>query len=923
MTPPWAYLSPYDRETFRTVIAFLDKRLAEEGTIEWALKLNQGRLIERMAVRYLLDSPAARSLPEPWASGWRLIEESWHNPPDEGPDGTAVYGVGERLEAGDLSGAAVAAIVDLVSPRLKVEPIDPWRWNHIAKPRKPTTVEHLLSASLTSDDLIDLKVLGLAGLDNIAFLTATANGLEAAVSHGLDIARRLGWDGQRRLWQLGDLNRAYYVSRSPKSREDADPDAYNRGISPSVKLLHAVVARLGEIDPAAAQGFVGRWRLFDTPVHLRLWAAMSRDPRITSASAVADCVTGLDQDRFWALHRFPEIAELRAVRFAEMDRQAQDVIVARIRKGPPRDHWPRKVNAAEVKDARLFWSARELRRIEVGGGVLPARVKSWLDDLLDQFADLKDMAIDAGFPGGNTISGLEAKPDPTLDTVAGVERLTMLEAALRTGRRGWDDDPAESANDWINRSGNAEKVLADLEAAGSGGNDFAGVWRRFGWALRRGGNDGHMGRDETALDQAARVLRLIDQLSDETLASAVESICAWLDAWEVQAVQSPLILPIWLRLWPMAVAATNHSPDDSDDDGDDEDLTVVAVPQEADNDTDRDGSAALNTPAGKLTGVFIAAWRAHKGDGAPFADGSTLQRMRDTLITADGRSGLLVRYRLIEYLPYFLHADAGWTQKHLVAPLLEDDQAALAFWRAVARRTHFKGVLAIIGPAMADRANDRRLSRDTRGRLVFSLVIESLHAFREGRPPAVPNLRVQQMLRTLDNEVRAKAANAIQQFVRDLSAKRGADADGEEADPPDAASLFVSSAAPFLREVWPQERSLATPGVSRALADLPATSGEAFAQAVDTIARFLVPFDCWSMHNYGLRGEEDGMGRLAAIDDPAKARALLKLLDLTIGTAEGAVIPNDLTNALDQILRVDPTFTNSAVFRRLATAARR
>ncbi len=300
--------------------------------------------------------------------------------------------------------------------------------------------------------------------------------------------------------------------------------------------------------------------------------------------------------------------------------------------------------------------------------------------------------------------------------------------------------------------------------------------------------------------------------------------------------------------------------------------------------------------------------------------------MRDVVIAAEGRSGLIAKHRMIEALPYFLRADPDWAQEHLIAPLLKDDGDALALWRAVARRTHFTKVLESIGAAMAERANDRRLGRETRRRLVFSLVIESLHAFREGRAPAVPNQRVQQMLRTLDDEVRASAANAIQQFVRELSAKAATNAakDGEEQEDPAAARvLFRSSAAPFLREVWPQERSLATPGVSSALADLPATSGEAFAEAVDTIARFLVPFECWSMANYGLYGGEGEARKLALVDDEAKARALLKLLDLTVGTSEGATVPHDLTDALDQILKVDPGLSTSAVFRRLATAARR
>jgi hypothetical protein len=279
---------------------------------------------------------------------------------------------------------------------------------------------------------------------------------------------------------------------------------------------------------------------------------------------------------------------------------------------------------------------------------------------------------------------------------------------------------------------------------------------------------------------------------------------------------------------------------------------------------------------------------------------------------------LIARHRLVEELPYFLRADRNWTQQHLIAPLLNDDGASLALWRAIARRTHFNEVLQIIGGAMAERATDRRLGRETRQRLVFSLVVESMHAFRENRSPAIPNPRIQQMLRLLDDEVRAAAANTIPQFIRDLSKKQTA---GENT--PSAADLFRSAAGPVLREVWPQERSLATPGVSSALSDLPATSGEAFAEAVEAIDRFLVPFQCWSMINYGLYGEDSGTRKLALIDSEAKAKALLHLLDLTVGSVEGAVIPHDLTDALDQIRSVAPSLTEKPAFRRLSTVARR
>jgi len=71
---------------------------------------------------------------------------------------------------------------------------------------------------------------------------------------------------------------------------------------------------------------------------------------------------------------------------------------------------------------------------------------------------------------------------------------------------------------------------------------------------------------------------------------------------------------------------------------------------------------------------------------------------------------------------------------------------------------------------MTERAVKHELGRETRQSLVFSLVVDCLWALQEGRDPAVPYPRVQQMIRTLDDEVRAYAANTIQRFVADAPA---------------------------------------------------------------------------------------------------------------------------------------------------------
>ncbi|MBS4084031.1 MAG: hypothetical protein KGZ73_10805 [Rhizobiales bacterium] len=873
--------------------------------------------IERIAIQELLSGPGAQDLKEPWATAWYLIEESWSSGGPEKSDST-IYRIQKRLRAGDYSGAVIAALVRLVSPRLKVEPVGSWRWQVIKKPRHPKSFEHLLSASLTSGDLIDPNILDLAVVTNVQFLISLANSLDAAVLHGLDIARRLGWDSQRRFWQLGGLERVYYTSTAVEPDEIRDPDTFHRGIAPSVKLLHAVLVRIADVDISAARQFVSRWNFSATPVHVRLWAAMSRNPELTSGKQIEEFLLDLDDRKFWDLHAFPEIAELRAKRFYELGQKARESIVARIQMGPPRDHWPRKAEAEKVKNARLYSAIRELRRIEVSGGQLPATSKSWLDGQIGQFTDLEEMATDEGFSTSATVRWVSPNPDDRYDTLEGAARLRALETALSTSRGGWDDDPAERANDWLRQAQKAMLVLRDLETSRNGGDDFPRVWNSFGWAHRP--SEPNQGTVPDRQDETERVLACLDRLSDQTLSTAIEGISAWLDAWAKKVAASPLGLPVWLRVWPIAVQATNSRPENSDS----SDLSAIYRSSEDDHEPmDLD---TINSPAGKLVGVFLAACPSLTSNSRAFVNGSAERQMRDVLISSTGRSGLIARHRLIEELPYFLRADRNWTHDHLIAPLLNDDGASLALWRAIARRTHFTDVLKIIGGAMAERATDRRLGRETRIKLVFSVVIESLHAFRERRDPAIPNPRIQQMLRTLDDEVRASAANAIQQFVRELSERAAGrkHSDREEKKhPTSAAELFLSAADPFLRNVWPQERSLATPGVSAALADLPATSGQAFAEAVDTISRFLVPFDCWSMIDYGLYGENAGEKKLELIDNEEKANALLRLLDLTIGNSEGAVIPHDLTDALDQIKSISPTAAESPAFRRLSTAARR
>ena len=241
-------------------------------------------------------------------------------------------------------------------------------------------------------------------------------------------------------------------------------------------------------------------------------------------------------------------------------------------------------------------------------------------------------------------------------------------------------------------------------------------------------------------------------------------------------------------------------------------------------------------------------------------------------------------------------------------------------WRAVAAIWIGSEVLEIIGEEVSKRILDDRLGKDTRKDLVSCLVHEGLDALRDRREPSVSQACISQTLRAADDEIREWAALEIRQF-QEYAYKQGH-------EPRALGKSFQSNIKPFLERVWPQERFLATSGVSHHLACLPAVSGEAFAEAVLEIERFLAPFDCWSMLAYGFCegniSEDLGIPRLSdVVDDSQKARAFLRLLDLTVGDSETAVVPEDLSAALDRIESLAPKLTSDPVFRRLAAAARR
>ena len=902
MKIPWLSLPEVEQRAFRTAHEFLSGRLMEREVLEWALRLGVHRQAERIAVAEVFQN-AEQGIREPWNSVWALLLESWEQTADPESADTDVFRVRTRIDRGDTSGQLIARVIDLVRPVIEIKPRSTYPgFDEQAPRRRLGKVSDLASVTISSGRLVDVDQLGLNNILDDEFLIELASGLDSALRSAFALGKRMGYEGD---WRFELPNRVYNVPNVNGYGED--PDEFHRGIPPVVKLLYAVVERLGRKNISAAKAYANSWQASALPIHRRLWNAMARDPEFATPTEVETILSAASDENFWGMGRDSEISELRAARFSSLSPAAQSAIERRVRKGPPGRFW-RKADKDRIKEIQQYWAVRELRRRQNGGGVLSESNDAWLAEQLMTTVELREMqTVDHDFRRGSRARQVYPNPDRRFDEISGIERLDALELELATTDGNWGDS---SASDWIREGENSRSLLQDLEMAPEFGAAYPEVWNRFGWAFGPSTPAEGEGAEAAAAEgrrDADRVFGLLIGLPLTTVAKAMGGIAALLDQWRRVVTEADLFVPVWRRLWPVAVDVTNSRQ--SNKSGDEQ-----AADQKAEAE-DIERIDTLNNPAGKLYGVFIELCPTVRADERPFAANPELREMRDVMFASTGYAGLVVKYRMLEASEWFLAADPEWTAQNLFSPLQIDSRDNEILWGAIARRHHFKRVLSVIGMQMIDRAVDPKLSRDVRSALARSVVLEALHALNDERAPVIAFASTSQMVRSLEHEVRARVAGVIQKFAADMSKPDGAKGVPVE-------QIFNRSVRPFLEDVWPQEAMLATPGVAKALADLPITCGEAFVDAVNAISHFLVPFESWSMHDYGIICRGDG-GNIGLINSPEKAAALLRLLDRTVGGADGIPVPYDLGEALEQVRNISTTLTELPSYRRLATLTRR
>lgn len=864
---------PVDDHIRRATRLFVEGRLQDRAVLVWAAALGPEADAQRRAVRDAVFS-RSEALPELYITAWRCVIEAWRDGTADDPDMTVIE-IKDAITRGIDPRIFVGSIVDLVVPRLKIRPRSPFREPIRGKPR---TVADLLSLDFEPDHHVRLAEVGLADCEDPRVWEELLDRAQGVLFSGLHQADRLGLT-----WSANWIARVYPVNGDGDG-DDKDPDEYRGGFMPITRLVSAALSRLGTVDPTAATMRVDGLALKSWPIARRLWAAAALDPAVVPSDRLDSWALSVSQEELWGVQAYPEFAEVRSGRHGDLTAEVRDRLERRIRRGPPARRFRRDLSRARRDERQSGDAYAELRRMQKAGAVLTSASIAWLAN---------HAALEAAWGSGDLYrtgdSYVPSRSRLDLDLTSATA-FAEIEAALT-------DKPYTEGRNTLDAIGANWQAVFDRMRADPALLNRGRIVGALAFAIRDriGVEEGNPGRSETA--QVSDFVDLLARVPASARKAAAPGV-AYLFEEALSRLPGDARLPaLWLEWWPHAAAATTAEAT-----GEDEGPFNEAP-------TERLASRALNSAAGRMISAYFRLFPTGSAARRAFED-PVLAQGRDLILDAPGEGGRQGLYRLLLDVRFLNNIDPAWTQARLLGPLAAQDEVSPELWDAIARIDLLApDALALISGEMVRRILDDRLSSEVRSRLAERLILPVAIALRDEAALPVSLIDIEQFLRLGGPQVRAVCARALTRFV----------AGGQERE-----NTFTSGVLPILEGGWPRDRSVQSAEVADAFAPLPAAADTAFSEAVAALGDFLMPFDVWSLWEYRIYVREDGGGReLKFPRTQAEARAMLTLLDRTIGEEDGAVIPHDLDVALTAMTARWSGAAKDRRFARLAALARR
>ena len=274
-------------------------------------------------------------------------------------------------------------------------------------------------------------------------------------------------------------------------------------------------------------------------------------------------------------------------------------------------------------------------------------------------------------------------------------------------------------------------------------------------------------------------------------------------------------------------------------------LTSALRNNPADADARRVGRSwadeALNAPAGRLFHFLMADPSKDQltaGDGLPERWASRLE----TLLNLPGALASQTMVMAAFQLTWLFHVDPDWASTRILPAMAAESALATPFWEGFlwAARSPSDALLVHMKEPLLARARLTDPSR--RDRILGGILLDAwgraLHPDHTG--PAVTAVELREVLIHTDDDMR-----------RDLLWTLSRWASAEDA-------IWADRIGPFLRDVWPRQRAVRTPGMAARLVDLVLSVPTHFASLVPLVLPRLVPLRRYESQLDGLDEGDPG-----------------------------------------------------------------
>ncbi len=584
----------------------------------------------------------------------------------------------------------------------------------------------------------------------------------------------------------------YVYMHSTRADDGAAPVTYDSyGVTGPIALFQQLMERLAAIDPDAARAETACWPAEDNYIfgRLRIWAAGSP---ITSPEEAAKILLAFPDNIFWGSEQQRDL--LYALRdrwsdFSEVDRgRFQERLRTTTFPWSDSTRGGRARAEAHHRLDRLHWLASQgvafSFDVEAEMEALRPIAEGWTERSGQK-------AADSDAPVARSI---DTDPDPSAIEHGPIS--DILDRARQAGQSDFFDYVEHRPFVGLSETRPA-RALAALGQAARAGNVPVSFWSTFLYSEAR-----KTDRPRLVRAIAARLALL----SPEALSTIAYPVAQWLQGLgdRIYGELAPLLDCLWEPL-------------------------MAALPLREENRKQRVDSSwandGLNAPVGKLAQLLLKdPVTSGLGLGGGFPADWTARLERLLALPGDMRRHALV---MLGFQINWLFAIAPeWTEQHLLPVVASYDDDGDALWDGIlwAARAPSRELFERLKPGLLARAMSP-MRRRAEANVIGGFLLAGWGGDPDANPPEhlITSAELREILVESDDDLRGQLLWHIENWSADTEGK------------------WRARLIPFVKDVWPNHRSLRTPEMSSRLVDLALASGDLFPQVVEAILPRLVP----------------------------------------------------------------------------------